>query len=204
MTRQVSVIIPTIEGREDVLGKVIEAYRRYTPDLELIVIRNHESIGQAWNIGSAQATGRYLHFTTDDTEPVSGWFEAAQAVTARNLLPAARVIMLDGSLESCGSMGDGATFENECDDFTPCRNVQLMFCTRQQFEAIGEFAPKMHYYVDDDWTWRALVKGFMAVTCKGYTFIHHRSQVGRRQMQLKSMEHRAQWLARCAELKVQA
>lgn len=68
----ISVVIPTVAGREHSLERCLAAYRA-TADVELIVLADRQTCGVAWQEGIEQATGDYLHLSADDLEPHPGW-----------------------------------------------------------------------------------------------------------------------------------
>jgi hypothetical protein len=71
---KVSIVIPTVDGREAYLGKCVKYYTERTDaDVELIIERNLFSGGLAWQVGSEKATGDYLHLTNDDIVPGEDW-----------------------------------------------------------------------------------------------------------------------------------
>jgi hypothetical protein len=73
----ISVVIPTIAGREHWLGNCIHAYERCSGDIEIITVTDRETCGEAWAEGGKRAQGDFIHFTADDIEPHDGWDEAA-------------------------------------------------------------------------------------------------------------------------------
>lgn len=168
---KIGCVIPTIPGREIVLERTLAAYETTTPtgyELDLVIPEGYETVGEAWNAGAAELDTEYLHFGIDDAEPHAGWLEAALASPG---LPCARIVWPSGELECCGSMGCGGWLP-ECPDETPCRSTGIPFVSRVAWEDVGVFAP-IHFYVDDDWYWRAELRGYTPVVCRGYAFTHH-------------------------------
>ena len=54
----ISVIVPTVVGREDHYARCVAAYERTAGDrIEIITIRDRPTCGLAWNEGAAQAKG---------------------------------------------------------------------------------------------------------------------------------------------------
>jgi glycosyltransferase involved in cell wall biosynthesis len=169
----ISVIVPTITGREPSLDRCLRAYQDTSPDdTEIIVILDQPTCGIAWNAGAERAGGRYLHFTADDIEPVEDWWEPAVAVVEDGKTPCPMVLNSNGSLQSCGEWGvlhpDG----------TPTDIARVPFVSRSQWDTIGP-SLETHYYTDNWVAVRAVAAGIPCVTCQGYTLIHHFDPHGR-------------------------
>lgn len=166
----VSVIVPTVDGRDECLARCIAAYEETTPDLELIIVRNKTACGIAWQEGAEQATGDFIHFTADDLWPYPGWWEAAVEVTERGALPAAWV-MGDGSQVYC-------TVPIWEDIHEAPVNVLVPFFSREQFDLGGWVVP-IHYGSDDWITFLATKRGIPVELIHEYRFEHTADQNGR-------------------------
>lgn len=169
----ISVVIPTIKGREDHYARCVEAYRtRTVAELQIITIRDAPTCGVAWNEGAAQATGDYLHFTADDLEPHRGWDVAAAGAVERGWYPAARVDQPDGSTQWWGSdrlpVADGGWVRAGWVPFMP---IGL-------WTAIGP-SLDTHYGTDDWLSWKAGRAGWPNVYTAGYAFTHYTAAAGR-------------------------
>lgn len=166
-----SVVIPTVDGREDVLARCIKAYEDTTPgELEIFVIRNKTACGIAWQEGADQATGDYIHFTADDLWPILGWHEEATSIVDRGELPAAWVM----------DNGEGPMMNCTCPfapDINP-PNVLVPFFSRAQYELGGWVVP-IHYGSDDWITFVAASRGINIVLTPYYSFGHSAEQTGR-------------------------
>lgn len=174
---RISVVIPTIRGRNKLLQQTIAAYQR-TGDFELIVVRGRKTIGDAWNAGAEVAHGDFLHFSADDVEPQPGWAEAAMDAVERNIYPAPRITKLDWSLEACGSLGAGMLL-GEVADGTVCNNSAFPFMRMEDWRLIGP-APDIHYYADDYLSWRARqYAGLEIRVVRDYCLHHLEGSVGR-------------------------
>ena len=171
----ISIVVPTITGREHWLKRCVTAYAETTEDFELIVVPNDgQPVGVGWQKGADKAAGRYLHLTNDDCEPVAGWWQAAAAVADRGRTPAGPVLNADGTINSLGEWG-----ENERrPDGTPTTMCRIPFCTLKQWQVIGPMLP-VHYYSDNWFSWRARQAGIQPVIANGYKFIHHFAPEGR-------------------------
>ncbi len=161
---RISVIIPTIDGREDDLARCVAAYaERSVHDTQLVVVNNLPTCAHAWNNGAEEAAGDYLHFTADDLEPHAGWDDAAIEVVLAGGVPAPRVLEND--------LRDGR-------DGEVMPMTAIPFCSKAQWERIRPVL-EIHYYSDDYFSHRARLAGWPAVFNSRYLFTHHRAQPGR-------------------------
>jgi Glycosyl transferase family 2 len=169
----ISVVVPTIVGREDHYARCVAAYERTLGDqLQLITMRDFPTCGEAWNAGAEQATGEYLHFSADDLEPHDGWLEPAIQAVRRGYLPAPRIVNPDGQLDYCGHHGV------ELPDKAIVAMSVIPFMTRQQWDRIGP-SLNCHYFTDNYLSWRGLQAGYQTVVRRQYAFTHHWAQPGR-------------------------
>lgn len=174
---KIGIVIPTVPGREGLLDRVLAAYAQSCPDyweFDVTIPEGYPTVGEAWNAGAGDVDGDYLHFGIDDAEPHRGWAEAAVELAEAGMLPAARIVTTGGMLEACGSMGRGWHLP-ECETGTPCRTTGIPFMSGQAWQEVGEFLP-IHYAVEDDWYWRAVLRGMRIATCRGYCFTHYALQ----------------------------
>lgn len=170
----ISVVIPTIKGREDHFGRCLAAYiHRSEAEIQVIVENDHPTVGHAWQAGAEKAKGDYIHLTCDDLEPQEGWDLAAIRAADMGFLPAPRVVNArTGALESRPAWG------HEFEDGTDCGISVVPFCSRQQWEAIQPLA-QVHYYSDDFFSDRGRQAGWPSVMVNKYCFLHHWAQHGR-------------------------
>ena len=157
----ISIIVPTVDGREDHYERCVSAYENRTEDeFEIITIRNRATCGLAWQEGAEQAQGLYIHFTADDLEPALAWDIGAREIADAGKLPAPTIFTRDTGIEErIGVQPDGF--------FT-----RIPFCTREQWEKIGPMIP-IHYYTDNYFSWRGILAGYPTVLAPGYAFKHH-------------------------------
>jgi hypothetical protein len=207
MRDRLSIIMPTVRGREEQTDAVIAAYRANTPpvlDIELIVVHDHPTVGEAWNAGAQRATGDMLHFAIDDASPHVGWYEAGMRPILDSAdddtvptIPSPTLYFKDGSLEGAGTMGGGMLMPMGLDGIA-CRAAGILLMPTDLFRRVGPFLP-IHYYSDDEWCWRAW-RHFEVevVACHGYAFTHHHHPVRRPQMQARSGADRHAFLAAAA------
>lgn len=171
----ITVVIPTVPGREDHLERCTRAYAENATgnyDLDLIVEHGHATCGLAWQAGAGNARGAFIHLTDDDIEPLPGWHAPALEAVRRGYLPAPQVCDPDGNPQSWpqpGRLGD---------DWAPVHMTSLPFCSREQWEKI---TPLMvgHYFTDDFFSYRGRKAGWPCVLRAGYAFTHHWAQPGR-------------------------
>jgi hypothetical protein len=182
-TATVAVVVPTIEGREELLNGCLDAYGETCPsfvDLNLIVVRDKPTCGIAWQEGAEIAVAEgcdYLHFSADDLEPLGGWVEAALWMADQGrAIPAPRLVGRSGVLQSCGD---------------PARAIEMSNGTEVQFSAVPflrrewwtDYVDPMlptHYYTDNWVSFKArLLGGVPSVVARDYSFIHHFAEPGR-------------------------
>ena len=169
----ISVIVPTIDGREDYLNETLQAYRDTTPDVQLIVVRNKPVVGVAWNVGSLQATGDYIHLTADDIIPHEGWWQAGCPVCDAWNLPAPLIYNTDGSVQSCGEYGMALY-----DDGTEYEFSRIPLMSMKQWELIRPVVP-LHYYTDNWISYKGKLNGMKVLVTKQFCFTHHLAPIGR-------------------------
>lgn len=192
-----SIICPTILGRETMLAATLNAYRDTLDfDAQVIVPQGHATVGDAWNEGARHADGDLLLFAIDDAVPHIDWYEAGLAVVEADAIPSPTLYLPDGSLEGAGSMGGGA-FLPLGRDGVPCRSAGIILVTKDTWWAVGEFAP-IHYYCDDDWCWRAHSYDIGVRVSHGFAFDHQHHPKGRSEMQARAAADQRTFLTRCA------
>ena len=165
----ISVVIPTISGREASFEMVCAAYRR--TDVELVSVKDYPSWSAGCNAAIGQTTGDVIHFGADDLEPVPGWDAAALECLSAGEIPAAQV--WDHRL--------GGPCANEAEDgpagsLTAFSRVPSL--TREMADRIGPW-PTFHYYADNWIGDKARALGYPIRVTAGYSFIHHWHPVGR-------------------------
>lgn len=171
----ISIVIPTITGREHWLERCLTSYQRTISPFyaEFIVITDRPACGIAWNEGIAQAKGGYIHLTADDIEPAGpNWWPTAIKSAERGELPAARILHSDGTLQSCG------TDDQEHPDGEEAFVARIPFATAAQFAKIGPMMDE-HYMGDYWFSHRGRMCGYPSVVRRDYCFYHHYAQEGR-------------------------
>jgi hypothetical protein len=167
----ISIIIPTVPGREDHYERCVAAYAAVTAaDHEMLTEYDHPTVGLAWQAGAERAAGDHLHFTCDDLEPLPGWDQAALAASAAGTVPAPKVTdARTGALQSWPAWGQ------EHADGTDAGFSAIPFLTRPMWEAVRPLFTG-HYYTDDFISYRARAAGWPPLFCNGYAFRHHWAQ----------------------------
>lgn len=197
---KVSAIIPTIQGREELLEQTVESLRDTANgyDVELLVVRNCPTVGQAWNKGIEEATGTHFWLGADDVTLLPGWLDAAAEAASEGGYPCPRILRPDGSVEACGTVGQSGTIEIEVEDGFPCNSSSFPFVSREDWERVGPSLP-VHYFADDYLGFRARVAGLDVRLVRAYSLIHHEGTVGRREKVAQHWDHRAIFLKTIAE-----
>lgn len=168
-TDKISIIIPTITGREEWAERSAKSYLMETPGAEIIIIKDQISCGLAWNLGAAQATRDYLHFTADDITPHFGWWERAMRWIDQGIVPACNVRDRHGESAWCDSpLGDMGLWPN----------ILVPFINRKML-GNGEWLLPVHYGSDDWVTYMAVKDGYSVQRCPEYKVIHHVAAEGR-------------------------
>jgi hypothetical protein len=171
---EISVIVPTVEGRLAHLERCLNAYHATTARrLEILILADYPTCGIAWQKGAERATGRYIHFTADDLEPLEGWSDVAIETVEAGMLPAP-LIYQRGLGMSCGERWS----PEPPPDWTPMRVTGVPFMSMDQWEKIGPMIP-LHYATDNYVSYRGRLAGIDTVARPEYAFIHHIATEGR-------------------------
>lgn len=171
---KLSIVIPTVDGRERYLDSALEQFRRTTPeDTQYIIIRNRDTCGVAWNEGIREAEGEYILLSADDVEPaVHDWLNVGIRWVRRGYLPCARVLNSDGTLQSCGDLVE------EVETGTICDFARIPFGSAEQVQAIYPIITT-HYATDYWFSHRGRKMGWETLVVREFCFYHHFAQEGR-------------------------
>lgn len=168
----ISVVVPTIDGREHWLEKAQESIELTTKRFEFLVYRNLPTCGAAWNVGIIEAKGDHILLFADDLEAHDGWWQAGVESLSHNVIPCPRIINPDGTLQSCG------TFDSEADDGTPSVVARVPFLTRHMAETMHPIFE--NHYMGDHWiTWKGQQLGWPTLVNRSMVFTHHFAMEGR-------------------------
>ena len=168
----ISVVLPTIAGREDTLARAIAAYEDTLrgEKYELIVVKDKPNWPTACNEGYLKAKYGIIHFSSDDLEAVPGWWQpAVEHLSEYDELPAAAVYNFNTDDLDNGEDGEDGAFVH----FT-----RVPILRRDQYERIGTW-PEIAYYADIWLSEKARTLGIRTRILYGYAFIHHWSGIGR-------------------------
>ena len=163
----ISIVIPTVTGREENYRTGFKAYidtTKHLGDIEILTYANRETCGIAWQEGAEKFIGDYLHFTADDLIPHDGWADAAMKAADDGIIPMPTIYGPSGAIEELGPATVGCT--------------RIPFCTREQWEKIGPMIPA-HYYTDNYFSERAKRAGYLLQEVPEYAFTHTWAQPGR-------------------------
>jgi hypothetical protein len=177
----ISIICPTIEGREHWVERCEIAYEKTISDefdWEFLLIENQPTCGLAWRAGLKEAEGDYIQLTADDIEPLAGWLEPAIEVVDEGNLPSP--LIYEPDREKVQSFGDvwQPPADRLPEDGTEANITRVPFASREQFDRIGLMLPT-HYFTDNWVTFRGGDCGFKTLLCSGYALVHHTAPEGR-------------------------
>jgi len=182
MSVEVSIVIPTVDGRERWLELCVQSYERTLADVphNITIIRNRKTCGEAWNEGVADMMGaKFVHLTADDIVAHDGWWEAGLARIWNGGIPAARILHGDGTLQSCGDAEDRpegwASKDGYGDGRFPSRIPLLPAALAERIFPI----PPIHYYTDNIVSDRARTLGWDSIVTRDYLFTHYLAGEGR-------------------------
>lgn len=171
-----SIIIPTITGREKSLARCWNAYKRTYDDtvfpVEYVVVKDRANWPAACNEGFRRSSGKFLHFTSDDLEPLDDWWhEALTHLFDHDELPAPKVY---------NHTPDEANWDNRVDgpDRGTPHFTRIPLMTRSQYERIGPW-PEIDYGADVWLSERGRTLGIETRMFHSYAFVHHWEQHGR-------------------------
>lgn len=170
----ISVVMPTVDGREVIVKRVLRAYAHWTeePQIEILLEKNHPTVGCAWQAGAERATGDYIHLGNDDCEPREGWWQPAVEACDAGFLPSPMVYDPTGYAQSLPEWGKVAG------DWTPVHCAMIPFMSRAMWEKIRPLFTG-HYHTDNFITDRAFMAGWPCRLRTGYAFTHYWAQPGR-------------------------
>jgi hypothetical protein len=155
---KLSIVLPTIPGREAEVARTIEIYeyRTHVP-IEWIIERGHDNCGAAWNAGAPKATGEVLHMGADDIEPETDqWLPAALWAFHNGHVPLGYV-----REDEIGTFGR---------DF-----ARVVICRREWWEPVIE----QQYWSDNHFDDLMRAAGHTPEIAEGFDFYHRKSMVGR-------------------------
>lgn len=198
---RVGVVLPTVTGREELLRRTREGYEAATPkDVELMIVspRDADGVAEGWELGVAALDGcDFIHLSADDVLPGPSWAEAAILAAEDGVYPSPRILKVDGSLESCGTLGGGLWLE-EMEDGAPAGASGFPFFAADLWDAIRPL-PRIHYFADDFVAYQARRQGLIPKVVRDYCFTHLEGQVGRLRHEAKNLYDRQVYRLAIAE-----
>ena len=159
---KLSILIPTIPGREELLRIVSATHVAQHPDCEILTTSVY-SWGEGLNQLARRAKGDYWLTACDDILPHAGWFHAARQAVDLGFTPATRYWHKDGSPLRAGT--DDAAHGDRVDW---CRSFLL---TEEIYSDVGPFIDAT-WYADVDYSERIRETGREIVACDGFSFTH--------------------------------
>lgn len=176
----ISIVIPTVPGRDEVLGRTMRAFAHTTPmdAVQFIVERGHDVCGTAWQAGAGKAEGDYILFGADDLEPMDGWWQPLVESVDAGELPCPVVFEPDGcTVQSAGAF-DWELQRTAPADGAPTGWTTVPFIRREWWAHIDPMLP-IHYCTDTWVSVRLARHGIRTVVRTGSGFIHHNAAPGR-------------------------
>jgi len=170
----ISIVMPTIAGREMWLEKALAAIAAHTTiPYELIVRTGFPTCGLAWQSGGEAAKGDHIWMAADDVEVMEGWDVAATQACDRGVLPAPIIYNADMGVQSCGGTWGELEPDGQVTGFT-----RAPFMSRAQWEIAQPMLP-CHYYTDNWISFKCAQAGIPTVVVYGYRMVHHLATEGR-------------------------
>ena len=167
-----SVILPTITGREHWLARAVASIRETVPGAEYLIFDNERTCGIGWNKGIEKATGEYVLLFADDLEAHPGWFDAGAGSLGEGAIPCPRLLNSDGTLQSCGD------YAKEDENGTPAILARVPLLTYDLAQSLYPIFP--NHYMGDHWiSWRAKQWGIPTLVVREMVFTHHTAMEGR-------------------------
>lgn len=184
----ITVVVPTVTGRERSLERCLSGYHNTAGDFDLEIIKfiNLPTCGEGWVKGAAKAKGDYIHFTSDDLEPLPGWAETAVETADRGFQPSPIVLNQYGGTDFAGIWGAAPL------EWIEVPMSVVPFMSRAMLEAVDlTEVGQLHYYSDNLVSDLLKDAGFPTVFRPGYAFTHHWEQEkrGAGMTQSERMDH---------------
>lgn len=174
----ISIVIPTIAGREESLQRAVKSYVDTTPDdTELIIETGHATCGSAWQAGASKAKGDYICLGADDHEPLDGWWEPLVEACDLGFCPCSVVLNSNGSVQSAGMVNWNWNLVVE--DCYGVEHTLTPFMSREQWELVQPIPVALHYCTDIWVSARLRHHGITAAVRSSSRVIHHYHPVGR-------------------------
>lgn len=161
MTPELSILIPTVPGREELLRVVSCAHVAQHPDCEILTTSVY-SWGEGLNQLAKRAKGKYWLTACDDILPHAGWFEAARTMLDEGYTPATRYWTKGGE-----PLRPGTDDAPHGESIPWCRSFLL---TRDLYNETGQFIDTT-WWADINYSERLAVN-HPILACDGFSFTH--------------------------------
>lgn len=176
------IVIPTVVGREESLGKAVASYERAALGIkhEIEVVSGQPSCGEAWRVGVEGKSFDYVLLSADDHVVLPGFFPPLiEAVKDKDMLPTPLVLNADGKLQSAGGQlgAPGDVRTDFYGDWMPVDYCPVPFLGREQWEQIGMLP--IHYGSDVWVSYRGRQVGFQSCLRTESRLIHDYHPAGR-------------------------
>lgn len=163
MTVPVSILIPTMPGRQAELALTIGGYQRTAPGSQICVTMGEQSWGAGLNkLTSEDADHDWLLFAPDDAVPKPGWLEAALAMWEDGFFPCARYL---------DSTGKGVHANDELPHDTPVTWTRLFLLPRALYDELGPVIDAT-WWADIEYSERIVDAGYACRICYPFAFTH--------------------------------
>jgi hypothetical protein len=179
----VSVIIPTVDGREDDLTNCLAGLANQPVDQEIVILRNRPTCGAAWAEAAEYVTGDYIWFCADDVCPDPGFLAAMMEACDAGKCPAATVYEGDGLLQSAGIEGMDCHKPANLVDWMAVSHTATPFMDREQWalylEGDWKMLASLHYCSDMLHSYLMRIHGYETVVRTPARLMHYNSLPGR-------------------------
>lgn len=186
----VSIIIPTINARPDLLSMCVASVEPTLTDTDELLVVDGGTFAENCNRGASEANGDILIFLNDDCKvDQDDWLDVLTEpfTTPEVGIVGCRLIYPNGHIQHAGVYftveAEGLRANNrtwDCDS-GPVEAVTgaCMAVRRDTYTALGGFDPEYRNgYEDIDFCLRALQAGHLIHYTADCTLIHHESQSG--------------------------
>jgi GT2 family glycosyltransferase len=185
----ISIVIPTLRARPDLLDECLTAVTETAPDAEVLVVDEGLPFAEHCNRGFDKATGELVVFLNDDTVVHDGWLENLTRPFAdlRVGITGCRLLYADGRIQHAGIYFDSPdgvlTAHNMLLDaqsrYVEAVTGACMAVRRQTFQDLGGFdAGFVNGYEDVDFCLRARGEGWRIWYERDAVVTHHESASG--------------------------
>jgi hypothetical protein len=162
---RIEAVIPTIPGREQSLGRLIDSLEEH--GLDWVIVEESPSCGEGWELGLDRTTADFVLLASDDFVLVD--WSARKVVLDR--ADATQVVCPviyepDGTLQGAGGMGQ------RLDDGDVAVNCIAPFARRDVLETYRPW-PHLNHYCDTWITCQARLRNRGPIVTHGFAFTHH-------------------------------